>query len=321
MNTTDLLVSIITPVYNAGTYLSPMIQSVLAQSYRNIELILVDDGSKDGSGEICDRYAMEDGRIIPVHQQNSGQSSARNHGLEIARGEFITFADHDDILHPGMVETLANALTQTQMDVAACQFQHASDLELTQLRFDPLIELGYPVPQGDLIHRFFQPDWHIPIWNKLYRRNVLDGIHFHSAMLGEDNLFSYRVLKKTPSIFFCPTPLYFQRIHENNFEFTGIRYMADLVRTKQTILRDIRASFPREYPAAQAKFLYECIRINNLFLDSGHPELEPERQQVIEMLFGNMDGIARAKMPTAHKLRLTAMKMFPIRKNLSKIIL
>lgn len=302
------MISVIIPVYNAGTYLIPLVQSVLGQSYSDLEVILIDDGSKDGSGVVCDGLAQADARVCVLHKENGGQSAARNLGLEHARGDLIAFADHDDILHPRMYETLLAAMADSTVQVSACQFANTRDADVPGLDFSRPIEASVFVSQQELVHRFFTPAWHIPVWNKLYRREVIDDLRFHGARLGEDNLFSYQVLKRCKQLAFCPTTLYFQRMHGNNFEYTGIRYMAELISSKETILKDIRRSFPREYRSAQAKFLSECVRIYNLYEKQG-PEYDIQKRQVFRMLRENTTEIWAAELPAGQKLRYLRLRL------------
>ena len=111
------MISVIVPVYNAGVYLRPLINSALTQTWNNLELILVDDGSTDGSADICDAAAAKDSRVRVIHKENGGQSAARNAGLAIAAGEYIAFADHDDLLHPRMYEYMMEAMQQYDTQV------------------------------------------------------------------------------------------------------------------------------------------------------------------------------------------------------------
>ena len=121
------LVSIVVPVYNAGRYLPRCLDSIAAQTYGDIEVILVDDGSTDSSGSICDRYCTRDGRFRVIHQENKWLAEARNAGLSAARGDYVYFVDSDDWIHPQAVETLLAAIGKTGCEVAFGDYLEAVD--------------------------------------------------------------------------------------------------------------------------------------------------------------------------------------------------
>ena len=119
----DVLVSVIVPVYNVEAYLDECLESICSQTYRNLEIILADDGSTDKSGEICDIWQAKDPRIRVIHQQNAGVSCARNAGLEICTGDLISFVDSDDWLDLQMFEKLVSCLSENDADAAMCGFR------------------------------------------------------------------------------------------------------------------------------------------------------------------------------------------------------
>lgn len=301
------MISIIVPVYNAGAYLQPLIDSVLSQTWHDLELILVDDGSTDGSAGICDAAADQDARVRVIHKENGGQSAARNAGLEVAQGQYIAFADHDDLLHPELYETLVNAMVTLGTDMAACGFRNVKQADMDSIVHDRAAIPAAMVTDRELIARYFTPAWHIPIWNKLYKRELIRDLRFSDFKLGEDNLFSYRVIKKAKRIAFIDKIMYYQRMHGENFEFTGYRHLDDLVRAKEIVLQDIRKSYPEQYPVCQKQFLYECIRIHNVFCQA--PDVPDAKiDGVLEFIRRNADHILTAPMPRGHKLLFIRLK-------------
>lgn len=121
------LVSVVVPVYNVETYLTECVDSIVGQTYGNLELLLIDDGSKDSSGEICDDYAAKDHRVRVIHKENGGVSSARNLGIDQAQGEYLVFVDSDDRIDPTMVEKMVNAITRYRTDLVICGYERFRD--------------------------------------------------------------------------------------------------------------------------------------------------------------------------------------------------
>ena len=122
-------ISVIVPVYNVEIYLHRCVDSILAQTFTDFELILVDDGSPDNCGAICDEYAKKDSRVRVIHKENGGQSSARNRAIEAAQGEWIHFVDSDDLIHPQMLEILYRAAQESGANISACSYTEAEDVE------------------------------------------------------------------------------------------------------------------------------------------------------------------------------------------------
>ena len=121
------VVSVIIPIYKAEPYLKKCLDSIAAQTYKNLEIILIDDGSPDNCGRICDEYAANDPRVKVIHKQNGGMSDARNTGLDNATGEYLTFIDSDDYVSENFVDTLLNALRDNDADMSVCSFVYAAE--------------------------------------------------------------------------------------------------------------------------------------------------------------------------------------------------
>lgn len=306
-------ISVIVPVYNAGQYLEPLINSICNQTWKNLELILVDDGSTDGSGEVCDTAAVEDPRVRVIHKINAGQSAARNTGLEVARGDVIAFADHDDLLHPRAYEYMLGAMEKLNTSVCICDFLNVQQSDIEGICFSEKIPEVTLMECPEWIHDIFRPSWRTPIWNKLYRREVLEDIRFGDLRLGEDNLVSYQVIKKARRAAFVHETLYFQRMHGDNFEYTGIRYFTDLLRAKEMILQDSKQTFPEEHSHFRKLFLYECIRIHNAYIDCGDAQYEPQRKETLSILKRNAKNIWSLDMPLGHKVLFTKLRLSKIK--------
>lgn len=282
--------SIIVPVYNGREYLPNTIDSILNQTFADFELILVDDGSTDGSGNICDSYAERDKRIRVLHTENSGQSSARNTGLNVSNGDYIGFVDDDDILHPQFYEVLLTALKQNNADIAACNFMHLSDSDMIDIDFPILKNPDVSrYDNNELVNDFFVPSWKIPVWNKIYPRSFIGNARFPKLRLGEDNYFSYTMLSKVDSLVYIDKALYIQRMHGNNFEFTGNKYYVELFQTKELILKDIKCHFPKAYTKAKRLFVYEGIRLFNLYLEPETNEYYLLAEKIMSVLRRNVE--------------------------------
>ncbi|WP_318606622.1 glycosyltransferase family 2 protein [Mitsuokella jalaludinii] len=208
-------VSIILPVYNVEAYLSRAIESLIKQTYQNIEVILVDDGSKDQSGKICDSYAEKDTRIKVIHKDNGGVSSARNAGLAIATGEYISFFDPDDFVTEDIIEFLLDNLKKNNADVSICAwddyygnrcqpYSHAEIKDVYTGKDAILIQFK---------HGFYS------VCNMLFSRHIIDGVKFHAGYVnGEDRLFAVETLPKAERVVYdmCQKSAKYHYAHREN---------------------------------------------------------------------------------------------------------
>lgn len=206
------LISVIIPVYNVEKYLHRCLDSVIAQTYQNLEIICVDDGSIDDSGKICDQYAVRDARIKVIHQENQGLSAARNRGLDAAEGEYIAFVDSDDYILEGMYKKMLDKLLDYSVDLCVCQWQYEfSDGRqvVKKKNIDPTI---YGCKTSLEFARFlyrgnYENGVVVAAWNKLYRRALLDKIRFEGR-IHEDEAFCGRIMAENISVYVMEEQFY-----------------------------------------------------------------------------------------------------------------
>lgn len=199
------LISVIIPVYNPGEHLRKCLDSILGQTYRNLEVILVDDGSSDGSEKVCDEYAAKDSRVVCVHQPNSGVSTTRNNGIALAHGDYIHFPDSDDYLEPDTYEYLLGLMQEHQVDAVNFEyFVTYPSHETTHLLPDD----RYGMFDTEGAHRIVlcgEPF----AWNKFFKKELVDGVTFRVDIFrGEDSLFAHQALDRAEKVWFDKRPLY-----------------------------------------------------------------------------------------------------------------
>lgn len=181
------LISVIMPVYKVEAYLEESIVSVLNQDHGELELILIEDGSPDRCGNICDAYAAKDGRVRVIHQKNGGAAAAKNAGLRMASGTWLSFVDSDDYLEPGAYSHMLKLLKAHQADAVQCSFR-----DVYRNRTEPHLQQPGVLNEHQYLVRF-PKDWSCPLlWNKLYRRSLFDGIFFEEGHKIDDEYFTYQ---------------------------------------------------------------------------------------------------------------------------------
>lgn len=209
------LISIIVPIYNVEKYLNKCIESIVNQTYENIEIILIDDGSNDNSGIICDEYAKKDNRIIVVHKENGGVSSARNKGLKIAKGEWISFVDADDWIEQTFCQTLLNKVTQEQADIALCGYNRIIDNRIEKINAN---NQEVFLNSNEYLVKSLNPQTGFGFCHmKLIKKEVLKSISFNERIeVGEDALFNIQLSTYIKKAVFLKQPLYNYRINNQS---------------------------------------------------------------------------------------------------------
>lgn len=212
------LITIVVPIYNVEKYLERCVDSIIKQSYENLEIILVDDGSTDDSGIMCDEYRRKDSRISVIHKENGGLSDARNVGLERANGKYIAFIDSDDYIDREFVRTLYKLCIDNNANIAQCSFKKVYDNDDKKDRFTKSkIEIVNHSGR-DAVMEIFGKDYveYTVAWNKLYETKLFNNIRYPKGKLHEDEATTYKLLYKADVVAVTNEELYYYYIRENS---------------------------------------------------------------------------------------------------------
>ena len=266
------LISVIVPAYNIAEYLPRCLDSILNQTYNNLEVIVISDGSTDGTDNIIKRYAEKDKRIVPVFKKNSGVSDTRNKGLEIAKGDYIGFVDGDDYIEPEMYEVLLNNLIENDADISHCGYQM-----VFPSRVDYYYNTGEQVIQDNqkglrdlIIGDYVEPS----VWNKLYRKEILFGLKMPNLIkINEDLLFNFYAFCNSKKSVFEDRPLYHYIVRKGSAVNSEINnnYLFDPIIVRREIFEYSNENLNLEIASlAYTKYLnsivlmYRVINNNNL---------------------------------------------------------
>lgn len=250
------LISCIIPVYNVEQYIVRCLDSVCRQTYQNWELILVDDGSCDRSGNICDYYAMQHANIQVVHQINNGASLARKKGLELAKGQYVTFIDSDDYVTNDYLEVLYRLITTYHTCISACKMTHFVD------SFDPPCRSkGEILQQEQVLQRFFNYDFW-GFWGKVYVKEVFNGLYFPKATLSEDYAVMIQVFNRYTSIAYTDDALYMYEPHANSLSKQRLSERAfDEYENVKYVYEFTQENFPRFTSRALKNMGETCVKL------------------------------------------------------------
>ncbi len=258
------LISVIVPVYNVENYIGECIDSILAQTMSSFELILVDDGSKDASGRICDEYAELDSRIRVIHKENGGLSSARNRGLDEAKGDYICFVDSDDAVSADYLEKLYAAIKRDNTDIVVCDIDapklSTADMSVNSPISMPVLEAKrwlYDQTSREYVLM-------VVAWNKMYAKKLLDGIRYPEGRLHEDEFMICRLLSRAKTVSFVPDKLYVYRDNTSGITSDANRFNLrhfDVIDAYKERISGAMDDEEYEFAIATLKIaLYKCAR-------------------------------------------------------------
>lgn len=242
----DKRISIIIPVYNVENYISECVESVINQTYKALRIILVDDGSTDESGKICDSYAEKDPRILVIHKENGGLSDARNAGTERADGDFVFYLDSDDSLSEDAIRTLTDLQTSADADLTIGHFcyRYASHTDPARSCFS-----GNTVfTNGQAMRELVRGNLETFAWGKLIRTEIAKAHPFPKGKLFEDHFWTHYVFGDCSKIAFTPSPLVYYRQRENSISYTYNEKRLDVMEGWADRLRYLEQNYPDLLP-------------------------------------------------------------------------
>lgn len=260
------LISLIVPIYNVEKYLDRCVKSLVSQTYENIEIILVEDGSPDKCSQICDLWKEKDRRIKVIHKENGGLSDARNTGIKVAKGEYMLFVDSDDWVSPDYVLVLYQAMLSTNADICECEVLKTNGENLGRI----LEKKWQPVCYGtELALKLLIKDsvFHQYVWNKIYRVACVKDIFFIQGKINEDEFWTYRVFGNANRIAKIDKKMYyyFQRndsIMGENYNFKHLDALEAKIERQQYIERN----FPALSLEARIDLIQSCIYSGQMIL-------------------------------------------------------
>lgn len=237
------LISIVVAVYNVESYIASCIDSLLSQSYTNIEIILVDDGSTDCSGEICDFYSKKDKRIKVIHKKNGGLSSARNIGIKNATGNLVGFVDGDDTVEKEMYDELYTNMILTNSDISICGRYYVYENGKRVVRYKEKSEIKVMNAKEAIAKMNSFSSFDMAAWDKLYKKDLFNSIKFPNGKLSEDYFIMYKIFLHSNNICYTPKPLYNYIQRKNSISHTkNINF--DFIEAAKKQMNDVEKIFP-----------------------------------------------------------------------------
>ena len=237
------LISIVVPIYNVEKYLEKCVESILRQTYKNIEIILVDDGSPDLCGEICENYKKIDKRITVIHKKNGGLSDARNYGIKHSNGKYITFIDSDDYVERDYIEYLYNLIKKNDCDMSICSFKTHFNNKF--IDFGEKYENCVFDAKTCLENMLCEKGFNVSAWAKMYKTDLFYNVEFPYGKLCEDNGTTYKLILKCNKIAYGNGSKYIYEMRDNSIMNTSFsKRKLDLVELTDKMYDDVFKIFP-----------------------------------------------------------------------------
>ena len=313
----DELVSVIIPVFNVKPYLAEALDSVLNQSYGNLEIIVINDGSTDGSEEICDEYKNKDNRIIVFHQENKGLSSARNAGLDRASGQFISFLDPDDAMHPDMLQILLTTMKKENADIAICGFSFINTqnrMPINDIAKDGISSKA--IDKNEALQGIFNGSIDTAVWNKLYTSSVWEGMRFPDGYVFEGTYIAFDIFDRVNSVVIVEKDLVMHRDRPGSICHTAsLKNIMDGGYAFNHYASFVKAHIPQVFSKEQMDKLTQSRISRNIiaYLQYGYsnPQDTDGKEAIRGMLtrIGKEEGLHCCSLPI--KIEFLLIRSFP----------
>ena len=302
MNPQFVTISIIIPVYNVEKYLPKCIDSVICQTHKHLEIIVIDDGSTDSSGFICDDYALRDNRIIVIHQPNGGLSAARNSGLDIAKGKYVMFVDSDDYVEPTFCEKPLRIAIREQVDIVSFgYFKIGNKSTIVKKTNKPRIvrsseAIKISITLDDVIHGY--------VWNKLYNRNLFNEIRFPIGRTFEDQGVNYLLYHSAKVIYISEEVLYHYCRRDNSI--SKAYYSPKCIMDRFELWYDRLRFIQKNYPEIESVQIQQLVKESffAFYYASSLPQYKPFIKKVEDFLIANKKSILLLEKDNRKKLLL-----------------
>lgn len=282
------MISIIIPTYNSAQYLHRCIDSIIHQTYKDVEIILINDGSSDGSAEICDDYTKKNVHVRVFHQANQGASIARKKGIDVAVGEWLSFVDSDDVAEEDYIERLYDAAIKYNVKIVACnQLMHKEGAEIDMGKIGKTVLL-----KEQELHKCFFKYQFWSFWGKIYHRSVFENIYFPNYTINEDYVVMAQLFNRYKQMAYVPMDLYHYMVHEDSLSHQKLSlHMFDEYHNKRWVV-DYYKDKNRQYVRyAEAQLVETCIKLIGLVGETG--TFEEEKKQMQEYLRKHIIGIMK----------------------------
>ena len=276
-------VSVIVPLYNVEDYLRTTVETAMRQTYTDLEIILVDDGSTDGSGALCDALAAGDERIRVIHKPNGGVAEARNAGLDAAEGEYIFFLDSDDIIPDDAIEVLVNMCMKNEAELAMAAYVRFRDVPVKVREREYSTEC---FDDREAVRRMLgNMGYTHGLWNKLYQADLWDGIRFRVGKLYEDLDTSFKVVSRVSRAVYTDRPLYQYRVHTGSIMHSNIKESnIELLDICDKVTDDVVAAYPDLEEYARDLKARTYMKLMKNILDTGFDVQIAAQQRIMDYI-------------------------------------